>query len=100
MVRWLMCLPLSSRHLDKNSNAFVPATGTAGRAMDMLRSASTRSWPHWTSGLWPEATLARLAAALDDLVEQLRREPLVSGVVLFGSYARGDYGRSSDVDLL
>jgi predicted nucleotidyltransferase len=66
----------------------------------MLRSASTRSWPHWTSGLWPEATLARLATALDDLVEQLRREPLVSGVVLFGSYARGDYGRSSDVDLL
>lgn len=66
----------------------------------MLRSASTGFWPHWTPGLWPEATLARLATALDDLAEQLRREPLVSGVVVFGSYARGDYGRSSDVDLL
>jgi predicted nucleotidyltransferase len=66
----------------------------------MLRSASTRSWPRWTPGLWPEATLARLATALDDLVQQLRREPAVACVVLFGSYARGDYGRSSDVDLL
>lgn len=66
----------------------------------MLPNASTRSWPRWTPGLWPDAVLVRLTAALDDLVRQLRQEAQIAGVVLFGSYARGDYGRSSDVDLL
>jgi hypothetical protein len=33
-------------------------------------------------------------------VRLVRQEPAVDGVVLFGSYARGDFGRSSDVDLL
>jgi len=34
------------------------------------------------------------------LVGRLRAHREVAGVILFGSYARGDFGRSSDVDLL
>jgi len=37
---------------------------------------------------------------LDLLVQRLRAHPDVSAVILFGSYARGEFGRKSDVDLL
>ena len=54
----------------------------------------------WRSGPWAELVLARLSAALDDLVQRWRALPGVEAVVLFGSYARGDFGRKSDVDVL
>ena len=54
----------------------------------------------WKRGLWPEAVLARLSAALDDLTARWRARPEVGAVLLYGSYARGDFGRKSDVDLL
>jgi len=52
------------------------------------------------SGPWPEATLERLQAALDAISCGLRTEPEVLGLLVFGSYARGDFSRKSDVDLL
>lgn len=63
--------------------------------------------PNWTSfsrrlrrGPWPEAVTARLKDALDALARQLRETDDIVGVILFGSYARGEFGRKSDVDLL
>ena len=44
--------------------------------------------------------IARLEDALLDLVVQLRQIDGLAGVVLFGSYARGEQGLKSDVDLL
>jgi predicted nucleotidyltransferase len=44
--------------------------------------------------------LGRLSAALDDLVARWRARPGVGAIVFYGSYARGDFGRKSDVDLL
>lgn len=38
--------------------------------------------------------------ALTAFVEAVAETPGAAGLVLFGSYARGDYGRKSDVDLL
>lgn len=61
----------------------------------------------WTSfsrrlkpGPWPEEVTDRLQAALDALVRRARAIDSVAALVLFGSYARGDFGRKSDVDLL
>lgn len=51
-------------------------------------------------GPWPEPTLQRLQTALDAVVCGLRAEPDVLGLLVFGSYARGDFSRKSDVDLL
>jgi predicted nucleotidyltransferase len=44
--------------------------------------------------------VVRLEDALQGLVRGLSRIQTVVGVVLFGSFARGDYGRNSDLDLL
>jgi len=51
-------------------------------------------------GPWPKATIERLQAALDAVAFTLRTEPDVVGLLVFGSYARGDFSRKSDVDLL
>jgi predicted nucleotidyltransferase len=52
------------------------------------------------SGPWPEPVVERLVAALDALVRGAREIDGVAAVLVFGSYARGDFGRKSDVDLL
>lgn len=57
-------------------------------------------WTRLRRGPWPEPTLARLQAALDAIVAGMRAEPEVIGLVVFGSYARGDFSRKSDVDVL
>lgn len=51
-------------------------------------------------GPWSEQVLRRLGEALDALVRVFRTMDGIVGLVLFGSYARGDFGRKSDVDLL
>jgi len=38
--------------------------------------------------------------ALDGLTRQLRTDDAVVAIVVFGSYARGEFGRKSDLDLL
>jgi predicted nucleotidyltransferase len=44
----------------------------------------------------------RRKGALDDFVKRVEREygPLVERVILFGSYARGEAGKESDIDVL
>lgn len=42
----------------------------------------------------------RLENALRQIEEQLRTRDEIAGVVIFGSYARGEFGKTSDVDLL
>jgi hypothetical protein len=71
-----------------------------GKATATRPSGSTRFWHSLRRGPWPERTLHRLVAALDELARALRAVEGVAGLVLFGSYARGDFGRKSDVDLL
>lgn len=41
-----------------------------------------------------------MRTALDAITAAARTEPDVLALVVFGSYARGDYGRKSDLDLL
>lgn len=64
------------------------------------RAARTTFWTRLRRGPWPEPTLARLRSALDRITGGLRDEPEVLGLAVFGSYARGDFSRKSDVDLL
>lgn len=52
------------------------------------------------SGPWGKAVAERIEAALDDLVRQLRADAAVAALIVFGSYARGDFARKSDLDLL
>ncbi len=68
--------------------------------MVTLRAGLTNSWRRSRRGLWPKAVMSRLTDALDALVRDLRMFDEVVAIVLFGAYARGDYGRKSDVDLL
>lgn len=60
----------------------------------------TNFWTRLRRGPWPEPTLARLESALDSINCALRAEPEFLGLLVFGSYARGDFSRKSDVDLL
>jgi len=60
----------------------------------------TNFWTRLRRGPWPESTLARLEGALDAISGGLRAESEVLGLLVFGSYARGDFSRKSDVDLL
>lgn len=66
----------------------------------MRQCVSTSFWLGLKRGPWPEATIVRLIAALDDLTRQLRIQPGIVGLLVFGSYARGEFTRKSDVDLL
>ena len=68
--------------------------------MAARRSAKTSFWTPSRSGPWPEAMLARVRGALDAIATAVRTEPDVLALMVFGSYARGDYGRKSDLDLL
>jgi len=51
-------------------------------------------------GPWPESVAERLITALDTLTRRLREFDGLAAIVVFGSYARGEFGRTSDVDLL
>jgi predicted nucleotidyltransferase len=64
------------------------------------RARSTSSWHNLRCGPWPKPATDRLVSALDTLVQRLRGQAAVAAMILFGSYARGEQGRTSDVDLL
>lgn len=51
-------------------------------------------------GPWPKLVITRLRQALAVLADKVADTPGAVGLILFGSYARGEYGRKSDVDLL
>jgi len=61
---------------------------------------STAFWQRLRNGPWPEPVLLRLEEALHALTSALTRMDGVTGLVLFGSYPRGEHRRRSDVDLL
>jgi len=57
----------------------------------------------WTSlkrGPWPEAVAERTEWALTELSRRLADREGLAAVVIYGSYARGEAGRTSDLDLL
>jgi predicted nucleotidyltransferase len=68
--------------------------------MATLHTNSTFFSPNSKPGPWPKPVLARLRQALVVLTTQAQVLDGVVGVVLFGSYARGEFGRKSDVDVL
>ncbi len=61
---------------------------------------STSFWRRLRSGPWGQPVVERIETALDATTRRLRNDDDVAAVVLFGSYARGDFGRKSDIDLL
>ena len=71
-----------------------------GRATDTLLRSSTSFWRKLRRGPWTAEVIDRLLVALDHLTRRLTTRDDVAAVILFGSYARGEYGRKSDVDLL
>jgi predicted nucleotidyltransferase len=70
------------------------------RATATLQRPSIDFWSSLRHGPWPKTVIDRLVWALDALVQRLRAGDQVAAVILFGSYARGEFGQSSDVDLL
>ncbi|MGI8912784.1 MAG: nucleotidyltransferase domain-containing protein [Chloroflexota bacterium] len=57
-------------------------------------------WHRLNRGPWDKPVTDRITDALDALVRRLRTDAAVAAVLVFGSYARGDFGRKSDLDLL
>lgn len=80
--------------------AFASVDGTADKEMAIRHTNWTSFSRRLKRGPWPEATTTRLMDGLDALARRLRDIDDVVGVILFGSYARGEFGRKSDVDLL
>jgi predicted nucleotidyltransferase len=66
----------------------------------MPLTGSRGYWQRLRRGPWPEAVIERLEDALAFIAGRLRRLDGVVALALFGSYARGEHGRRSDVDLL
>ncbi|MBI2941397.1 MAG: nucleotidyltransferase domain-containing protein [Chloroflexi bacterium] len=61
---------------------------------------STSFWQRLRRGPWGKPVTDRIEEALDRIVRRLRADDAVAAIVVFGSYARGDFGRKSDLDLL
>src|ERR1700694_2427593 len=74
--------------------------GMDGRATGTLPRSSTSFSKQLRRGPWGTEVVDRLLVALDQLTRRLTTRDDVAAVILFGSYARGEYGRKSDVDLL
>ncbi|MEM4360204.1 MAG: nucleotidyltransferase domain-containing protein [Candidatus Bilamarchaeaceae archaeon] len=68
--------------------------------MVLRRDESTSFWSSLRRGPWPERVVERLERALRRIEEQLAARNEIVGIVVFGSYARGEFGKTSDVDLL
>lgn len=66
----------------------------------MQRIAPTSFWHKLRRGPWGKPVVARIESALDGLVRRLRTDDVVVAILVFGSYARGDFGPKSDLDLL
>lgn len=57
-------------------------------------------WQRLRGGPWDKPVVDRIEVALETITRRLRASDDVIGIVVFGSYARGDFGRKSDLDLL
>ena len=57
-------------------------------------------WQRLNRGPWPKSVIERLRRALVSPADRVADTPGAAGLILFGSYARGEFGRKSDVDLL
>ena len=68
--------------------------------MATRRTEPTSFWQRLSGGPWGEPIVQRIEAALDDFARRLRRDEAIAAILVFGSYARGDFGRKSDLDLL
>ena len=84
----------------RTSSKFGPDDGMGVKEMAAPRVGSTTFWQKLKNGLWAKPVAERIESALDYVVARLRQDDAVAGVLVFGSYARGDFGRTSDLDLL
>jgi predicted nucleotidyltransferase len=72
--------------------------GDKGMATRFIESTSF--WQRLRNGPWDKPVVDRIKTALDAIGRRFRESEEVVAVVVFGSYARGDFGRKSDLDLL
>lgn len=68
--------------------------------MDQQRSGVISFWTSLRDGPWSERIAARIETALTTLSVGLASLDGVIALVVYGSYARGEAGKSSDLDLL
>jgi predicted nucleotidyltransferase len=68
--------------------------------MATRHAASTSFWQRLRRGPWGKPVAERIEEALDTLTRRLRLDNAVVALLVFGSYARGEAGRTSDLDLL
>ncbi|MCL5264667.1 MAG: nucleotidyltransferase domain-containing protein [Chloroflexi bacterium] len=83
-----------------NSKTCAQGDGMVGKPMVQQPGGSTNFWTSLRRGPWSERVIRRLLHALNIVVGKLRSYNEVAAVVVFGSYARGEYGLKSDLDLL
>lgn len=83
-----------------HSNTCGWAGGMGGEEMDRQRSSAINFWPALNSGPWNEGVASRIESALLELTVRVASLDGIVAVIIYGSYARGEAGRRSDLDLL
>ncbi len=68
--------------------------------MDGRPGAVTTFWTSLSTGPWREGVVRRMTDALSDLVSRLASLDGLVALIVYGSYARGGAGKTSDLDLL
>jgi len=68
--------------------------------MDQQHSGVINFWTSLRNGPWGKQVAARIETALTTLVVRLASLDGMVALIVYGSYARGEAGKSSDLDLL
>ncbi|MBR9692846.1 winged helix-turn-helix transcriptional regulator [Candidatus Woesearchaeota archaeon] len=92
-------LPSVQHAIKKLNNLFLKKR-TGNQLQYTLDYTKTDLTPlfYESANKWLNAMPANVRFAIQDFVKSLEQKPLL--VLLFGSYARGDYNEDSDVDML
>ena len=71
-----------------------------GEEMGRQLSSATSFWAALKRGPWNEGVVERIADALLDLTFRAAALPGLVAIIVYGSYARSEAGKRSDLDLL
>lgn len=75
------------------------AGGMDGEEMDRQQSSAINFWLALSGGPWSEGVVSRIKSALLELTVRVASLDGVVALVVYGSYARGEAGKQSDLDL-